>query len=114
MGILSNVKDRLLERAAVAYLNRTILAPYGRARTLEIDSTAKTIRIVADLHGETTPLEIEIARYKIVKEGNRYFAEVNEVRTSRAWLTTLAANQLRDRRFRLPAEVGRWMARLLD
>ena len=113
MGILSSAKDRVLEQMALAYLNGNLLAPYGRATSLRIDSTAKTICIEAELKGEVSPVKIEITDYEIKQEGDRYFAKVRGIRTSREWLTTLAMKHLRNVRFELPAHVGGLLARAL-
>ena|ERR1043166_4873991 len=107
MGVFSKAKDRVLEQAALPYLNATWLAPYGRATRLELDSKAKIIRLEVELNGETKPLQVEILDYEIKRDGERYFATVREIRTSRAWLTALAKNQLRQPRFELPPQVGR-------
>ena len=113
MGFLSSAKDRVLEQVALAYLNGNLLAPYGRATSLRIDSTAKTICIEAELRGETSPVKIEASDYEIRQEGNRYFAKVKGIKTSREWLTTLAMKYLRDVPFELPAQVGGLLARAL-
>ncbi|MGC3957417.1 MAG: hypothetical protein QM813_05480 [Verrucomicrobiota bacterium] len=113
MGILSNTKDRIIEQLALAYLNSTLLTPYGRATKVRIDSTAKTINIVAELHGETTPLEVEITSYEIRQEGEDFFAEIRGIRTSREWLTALAINHLQAVAFKLPTQIGRLLARAL-
>jgi hypothetical protein len=106
MGILSSARDRLVESAALAYLNGTVLAPYGRATNLRIDSTAKSLAIEVELKGETTPVQIEITDYELVKEGERYFARIKGARTSRDWLTALAQDHLLNRRFEVPAQAG--------
>ena len=113
MGIFSNAKDRVVEQAALSYLNGTLLAPYGRATTLRLDSGAKTIKLEVELKGETAPLQIEITDYEISQDGDRYFAIVKAIRTSREWLTALVENQLRDRRFELPAKAGRLLMQAL-
>ena len=113
MGILSTAKDRVLEQMALAYLNGNLLAPYGRATSLRIDSTAKTICMEAELKGETAPVKIEVTDYEIKQEGNRYVAKVKGIRTSREWLTTLAMKHLREVPFELPAQVGGLLARAL-
>jgi hypothetical protein len=107
MGLFSRAKDRALEKVALPFLNTKLLAPYGRATHLHLDSKAKSIRVEVELNGENSPVEIEILKYEIRKQGDRYFALVHEIRTSREWLTTLAATQLRDARFELPAQLGR-------
>ena len=113
MGILSNAKDRVLEQMALTYLNGNLLAPYGRATSLRIDSSAKTLCIEAELKGESIPVKIEISDYEIKEKGGRYFATVKGVRTSRAWLTTLAMKHLRNVPFELPVHVGSLLVRAL-
>lgn len=113
MGILSTAKDRVLEQIALAYLNGNLLAPYGHATSLRIDSTAKTICIEAELKGESSPLKIEITDYEIKKDGARYLAKVKGVHTSREWLTTLAMKHLRNVPLELPARVGSLLLRAL-
>jgi len=107
MGIFSNAKDRVVERAALTYLNQSLLAPYGKATSLRLDSAARTLRVEVELKGENQSVEVDIVGYEITREGEQYYATIREVRTSREWLTTLASTQLQNRRFELPAEVGR-------
>jgi len=113
MRILSDAKDRVLEQMALAYLNGKLLAPYGQATSLRIDSTAKTICIEAELKGESSSLKIEITDYEIKQEGRRYVARVKGIRASREWLTVLAMKHLRNVPFELPAHVGSLLVRAL-
>lgn len=94
MSFLSRAKDRIVEQVALAYLNNTLLLPYGRATTVHFDSTAKTITLIAELRGETVPVKIEITDYEISQDGSHYYAKVKGVRTSREWLTALGAIKL--------------------
>jgi len=109
MGIFSKAKDRVVEQAALSYLNSQLLAPYGKATRLSLDSKAKTIHIEAELKGETGPIEIEVLDYQITRDGERYFVLVKEIRTSREWLTTLAANHFCNLRFELPGRIGQFL-----
>lgn len=113
MGLLSKAKDRVLEQLALTYLNGNLLAPYGRATSLHIDSTVKRIVIEAELKGETLPLRIEITDYEIKHEEGRYVARVKGIRTSREWLTQLAVEHLCDVSLELPARVGRLLMQTL-
>jgi hypothetical protein len=113
MGLLSKAKDRVLEQLALTYLNGNLLATYGRATSLHINSTAKSIVIEAELKGEAMPLRIEITDYEIRQEEDRYLARVKGIRTSREWLTRLAMQHLRDVSFELPVGVGRLLLRTL-
>ena len=113
MGLFSGVKDRMIEYAALSYLNTKLLEPYGRATSLEVDSAARTLRINIELKGETAPVELEITKYEITEEAGRYFAVVQEVRTSREWLTALARDQFCNRRFELGPKAGPLLRRLM-
>ena len=113
MGILKKVKDRAVEQMALVYLNSTLLVPYGRATTVQLDSTAKTIRIIVELKGETVPLEVKVTDYEISQKGKRHIAVIREIRTSREWLTALAKSYLQNVPLELPAQVGRLLARSL-
>ena len=107
MGVFSKAKDRVLEQMALSYLNSKWLEPYGQATSLRIDSAARAITVEVELKGETKPVRIEILDYDIRQEGDRYFAVVKEIRTSREWLTVLAREQLVKSQFELPAKVAR-------
>lgn len=113
MNIFGRAKDRMLEQMALAYLNGQLLAPYGRATQLHLDSQKKTITIEIELKGESSPITVELTDYELSKEGERYFAEVKGVRTSRAWLTALAENKLANVKFPLPSRLGSLLARTL-
>jgi hypothetical protein len=113
MGVFSNAKDRLIEGMALAYLNSSVLAPYGRATSLRIDSSAKTLRLDLELKGENAPVQIEILDYELANEGERYFAKAREIRTSREWLTALANDRLRNQTFEIPPQAGAMLMRCL-
>lgn len=113
MGLFTSTKDRIVEQVALAYLNNSLLQPYGRATALRIDSTAKTIRLTAELRGETLPVEVEITDYEIRREGEHFVARLKGVRTSREWLTTLATQHLLNVPLKLPPQVGGLIAQAL-
>jgi hypothetical protein len=113
MSLFSKAKDRLVEPLALAFLNTTVLKPYGQVTSIRIDSMAKNIRARVELKGEATPIEVEITQYTIRPEGERYFAEVRGIRTSREWLTILATNHLQNVPVELPAQLGRILSHAL-
>jgi hypothetical protein len=113
MGLLSGAKDRVIEYAALSYLNTKLLPAYGRATSLEIDSKARTLRLNLELKGEPAPVELEITEYEISNEEGRFFAVVKGARTSRDWLTALARDQLCNRKFELGPKAGPLLMRLM-
>lgn len=71
------------------------------------------MKLRLELKGETIPVELEFTDYEIAQEEGRYFALVKGVRTSREWLTTLAREQLCNRRFELGPKAGPLLMKLL-
>jgi hypothetical protein len=113
MSLFSGVKDKVIEYAALSYLNSTLLEPYGRATTLQVNSAARTMKMSLELKGEPVPVELEVTEYEIALEEGRYFASVKAVRTSREWLTALARDQLCNRRFELGQKAGPLLMKVL-
>jgi len=64
------LKDRLFEKVAVPILNRTVLAPYGEARELRLNSSDKSAEIVVALKGEEVPVRITVGRYEVSEVGH--------------------------------------------
>ena len=101
----------MAEKAALAYLNSSLLRPYGRASRLRIDSAAKTIDLELVLKGETEPVEIFVSEYEISDDHGSVQVKLNGIRTSRQWLTALAENQVAGRDFGLPRSLGKLLLR---
>ena len=106
MGIFSNSKDRLTEKLALPLLNKSILAPYGKATRLSLNSAAKTVELELQLTGERELVRLQVTRYELTKEGDNAYAIIREIQTSREWLTTLAGQHLLNRRLKLPSRVN--------
>jgi len=98
------LKDCLFAKVAVPILNRTVLAPYGQARELHLDSTVKSAEILFALKGETEPVLVRVGRYELSEVGHDIFLTIQEIETSREWMTALAERNLVGRAFRLPRE----------
>lgn len=113
MSFFANAKDRLIEQGALSYLNTQILAPFGRATSLRLDSNAKTLAIELELNGEVAPVKIQITDYELLQETNRFFLKIQHVQTSREWLTGLANARFCGQRFEIPEQAGRWLMRML-
>ena len=113
MSFFANAKDRLIEQGALSYLNTQILAPFGRATSLRLDSTARTLSVELELNGETAPVKVEITDYELQQEADQYFLKIRDVQTSREWLTGLAKARVCGKRIPIPESVGRWLMRML-
>ena len=102
-----------MEMAALPVLNSTVLEPYGRATTLRVDSSAKTIACDLELKGEKELVQVCITKYEIIEANDGVYLVLQEVETSRAWLTTLADRLLLNRRLRLSQRVAAVLSRIL-
>jgi hypothetical protein len=114
MGAFSNIKDRMTEQAALMYLNGNVLSAYGHATYLRINSAERTLSIEVELKGESAPVHVDIAGYDISQDGDRYFIDVKEVRTSREWLTAAAKDRFSKGPLEVPASAGRRLMQLLQ
>ena len=118
MSLFSSVKDGLKKGIDVStsVLARQFLQklePYGQLNDLTIDSSEKRIRMLVRLKGETEDTELVVERYTFVREGDRTFVVVCDVRTSREWMSRLAGNFLVGQRFELPAKYAALIEKVL-
>lgn len=107
------LKDRLFEKVAVPILNRTVLAPYGEARELRLDSTEKSAEIVVALRGEADPVRVTVGRYELSEVGHDVFLTIQQIETSREWMTALAERNVVGKPFRLPREFAGPLSRIV-
>jgi|SRR6266850_5464980 len=113
MGFFRTAKDRLIESTAPAVLNETLMRPYGRITSLKIDSLEKTLRLEALLRGEKESICVDVLAYEIVQRNGQTSFIAKKIKTSRAWITTLAEQELIDRPIPIPEQLSGWVKRLL-
>ena len=106
------LKDRLFETVALPILNRSVLAPYGTAKDLKLNSQDRTAEIVLELRGEREPLHVRVGRYELSRLGEDTFVTIRDVETSRAWMTELAARNVVGRAFKIPREFAGMIEKL--
>ena len=80
---------------------------YGTMLNLNLDSKNKSITLNVLLAGEESPLEIDIGRYDIVSQGDKYYLEINDVSTSRLWLNVLADETLNGEKIEIPSKIAK-------
>ena len=113
MGFFTDSKDRLVASFALPMLNNAWLKPYGQATDLKINSNNKTLEITVKLHGENSPIRLEVQDYELTQESGKTFVVLKSVTTSREWMTELAKNFLVGKRLDIPPEVSSMLARVL-
>ena len=102
-------KDWLVEKAGMAMLNQAVLKPYGAMTALKLDTTARTIEAELELKGETQPVRLHVREYELRDEGGRLVIVFKDVQTSREWLTTLARDFVRNKPFKVPESVAKFL-----
>lgn len=101
-------KDAMASQAARRYVNG-LIARYGEVSDLRIDSKAKTVDLTCTLIGEHEPVTVKVEGYRIKKDGERHFVEIQDCSCSRRWLENLLQDHARGRRLELPS----WAAAVL-
>jgi hypothetical protein len=105
-SFLNPAKDFTLEVAVKLWFNQT-QKRFGHMTTIQIDSTAKSIRVELELKGEPAPLQIDVASYQLSSEASETFIELGEIKTSREWINQLISDYLPPEKkcFKVPAAV---------
>lgn len=105
-SFLNPAKDYALEVAVKLWFNQTHKR-YGHMTSIQIDSTAKTIRVELDLKGETAPLTIDVKSYALSAGSGETIIELGDIETSREWVNLLLADYVKpeNRRFPVPGAV---------
>jgi hypothetical protein len=65
----------------------TKLRSIGQMTELSIDTKKKLIRVRLELLGENEPIHVEILRYSLKEKGATTCITIEEVASSREWLT---------------------------
>ncbi len=101
---LGAARDKAVEVAARAFINRKI-EQFGNVTRLEIDPKQKTVFLEAALNGETSPVTIRILRYELTEKDGESYVTVQQVDTSREWLTAATNQYAIGRPFKIPSAV---------
>jgi len=110
--MIRKLKDNALSKGAKAACN-TLMSKYGKVLKLNVDSHAKSLTAEVMLEGEKEPLFIEVERYELFREEGRDLLKLYGIRTSRAWVNTLATNYVEGRSFEIPPEYAKIVKILL-
>ena len=95
------MREGVIESAVIGWVNRKIQT-FGRVTSLKIDPREKVIAFTAELKGEAQPLEVSMAKYRLIEEDSELFIEITDLKSSRAWIDLAFQEFGKDRRFKLP------------
>ena len=70
--------------------------------SLKVDSETKSIKIEMMLKGETKSLDVEIKKYRITKDMDKVFIEIEELETNREWLNIVIDTYLHNKKIEVP------------
>lgn len=98
---LSRFKDAALEKTLLSWL-RPKVQRYGEIRRLSLNTTDKLVSAEIQLHGETTPVVISEARYRLEAGPQETRLVVYGVKLSREWAQNLFDDQVREIPLKVP------------
>ena len=73
---------------------------------LSIDTKKKLIRVRLELLGENEPIDVEILRYSLKEKGETTCITIEEVTSSREWLTVALREFVVGQDVPVPAKAG--------
>jgi hypothetical protein len=94
-------KDALISNV-IKPLVQTKLNPYGNMTKLSINSADKSIHLSLDLKGESSPIEIHVRDYEVVRDGGNNAIRLGAIETSREWMTQLIKAYLPENKKTIP------------
>jgi len=102
-NLLNKGKDVALSATIRKLLNMKI-EKFGHVSKLELDSTLKTMFLEVALRGEVELLEIQVEKYSIEEENNKFYLQIHELKTSREWLNIVILEYLENQKIELPSQ----------
>jgi hypothetical protein len=101
---LTRAKDAALEKALVMFL-RPKIERYGEVRDFTLDTTRKSLSAEINLRGESEPLVISEARYRIEQRGDQTMLVFHGVKVSKEWLQNLLDDHFQEITVKVPEVV---------
>ena len=103
--VLLRSKDATLALTARLAINKK-LRSIGKMTELSIDTKEKRVRVRLELLGEKEALDVEILRYSLKEKGKTTYITIEEVSSSRAWLTVALREFVVGQDLPIPAKAG--------
>jgi hypothetical protein len=103
--VLHRSKDATLAFTARVAIN-TKLRSIGQMTELSIDTKKKRVRVRLELLGEKEPIDVEILRYSLKEKGETTHITIEEVTSSREWLTVALREFIVGQDLAIPAKAG--------
>ena len=111
LNFLSTVKDKAISFAVEKGANFfDDFTRYGKMLQFDIDTNNKTLFAKVELDGENEPLSIDIKKYNIQQENDKYFITIIQMECSKKWLNTLIADFVINEKFEIPTEYIKYLS----
>jgi hypothetical protein len=96
--------------ATLAFTVRLAINPklrsIGEMSELSIDTKNKRVRVRLELLGEHEPIDVDILRYSLKEKGETTYITIEEVTSSREWLTVALREFVVGEDLAIPAKAG--------
>ena len=102
-NILNRGKDVALSIGIKKVVNLKI-KKYGEVSKLDFSSETKTIDVEVTLKGERDIIKVFVDKYSIKEELGRHYLVVNNITSSREWLTSVLEKYITNKKFEVPSE----------
>ena len=112
MSRLSRLKDAALEKALLLFL-RPRLKRYGELSHVTLNTSEKVFTAEINLLGDSTPLTISRARYRIEKDDSHDVLVIYDVKLSKEWAQNLIEDHFDEARLKVPDSLRPLFKRLL-
>ena len=106
--MLSKIKDKTVSTAINMAVN-SYIKEYGEMLKFNLNSEQKSIDMEIMLEGEKESLLVNIDRYELTKREDKYFLKIYTLKTSRAWINTLASTYLEGKEFEIPSDYAKML-----
>jgi len=100
-SLLTRAKDAALQKAIRAFL-KPKLQRYGELKDFTLDTAAKRVTARVLLHGESTPLAVTEAHYRLERDSGQWFVVIYGIKTSKPWVQHLLEDYFPQLRFKVP------------
>ncbi len=97
----TSLKEAALQSALKAFINQEI-GEYGVVTECAVDTSRKTIRVEAELKGESSPIVIIVNEYELTERDGRVHVSLLNFSASREWITAVLNKYVASRTFQLP------------
>ena len=84
----------------------TKLRSFGEMTELFIDTKKKRVRVRMELLGENEPIDVDILRYSLKERSETSYITIEEVTSSREWLTVALQEFVVGQDLAIPAKAG--------